>query len=154
MVLLWVSLLGTGFRIGAEAEDSLREDLVRTLALLKEGEPPLSPEALLESTGFYLLRQEAGSVIEANIPERPIREGLMALPLPPPTFPSLGPLQGVDQEGVYAHLRVGSQGSIILLAPAIRVPQRRFMLLMGGLGGIASLLCLGYLLPFRRGTGR
>jgi hypothetical protein len=150
LAILWISLLSTGIRVGAEAENSLREDMVRVLAILRDADDPLTPVALMEATDFHMLRREGDRVVETNIPDGGLRESLLALPLPPPTFPSLGTIKSEGSDIVYAHLRVGPESALTLTAASTTQRQRGFTLLLSGFGGIASLLSLGFLGRSRR----
>ena len=62
LLVLWLSLFRVGERVETEADELLRGDLVRVLALLKDGATPLSPEDLAESTAFDLLRGHGGEM--------------------------------------------------------------------------------------------
>jgi hypothetical protein len=79
-----------------------------------------------------------------------LREELLALPLPPPTFPALGTIRDEGNETVYAHLRVASGGALLLTAPSTTEAQRGFTILLSVLGGVASLLSLGFLFHHKK----
>ncbi len=151
LLVLWASLLWTGNRVEAGAEELQREDMVRVLALMKGGVIPLSPEEITGSTGFQLLRSEEGVIVESTLSPGPMADRLMALPIPAPTFPALGTLEEGGQEVVYANLREGPGRSLSLVAPPPRGDLRRLRLVLAALGGGASLLSLGFLLGVARG---
>lgn len=151
LIVLWASLLWTGNRVEAGAEELQREDMVRVLALMKGGVIPLSPEEITGSTGFQLLRSEEGEIVESTLSPGPMADRLMALPIPAPTFPSLGVLEEEGQEVVYANLWEGPGRSLSLVAPTPRGSLLRLRLVLAALGGGASLLSLGFLLGVARG---
>lgn len=151
LIVLWVSLFWMGERVETGAEELQRGDMVRVLALLKDGTVPLSPEDLTESTGFNLLRGEGGEMGAATLPPGPMVEELLALPLPPPTFPALGILEAEGEEVVYANLREGPGRTLTLVASSPRGTLRNLRLILAGVGGGASLLSLGFLFGAPRG---
>jgi len=146
LLVLWSFLVWTGREIEADGVELQRGDMVRVLALLKEGTIPLAPEDLKESTGFDLLRSEAGEVVASTLLLGPMVAELLALPTPLPTFPSLGTVEAGGDEFVFANLREGPGRTLTLVAPAPGGTLRKLRLLLGGVGGGASLLSLGFLL--------
>jgi hypothetical protein len=145
LLVLWLSLFRVGERVETEADELLRGDLVRVLALLKDGTIPLSPEDLAESTAFDLLRGHEGEMEASTLPPGSMVEELLALPPPPPTFPTLGIMEAEGEEVVYANLREGPGQTLTLVAASPGGALRNLRLILAGIGGGASLLSLGFL---------
>jgi hypothetical protein len=149
-VLLWIVLLGIGAAVGREAEDLLRRDMVRVLAIMRDAELPLSPHALADLTGLRMIRGEEGRLLESTVQDSALVDRILALPLPPPTFPVLDRIQAGEGEITYAHMREGPGATLSLVAPSATGGMGRFRLLLAALGGVASLGSLLSLYRLRR----
>lgn len=150
--LLWILLLGICARVGRGAEDLLRKDMVRILAVMRDAELPVSPHALVELTGFRVIRGAGGRLLENTVEDSALVDRILALPLPPPTFPVLDHIQAGKGEFTYAHMREGSGATLSLVASSATVGLGRLRLFLSALGGVASLGSLVSLLCLRGGT--
>lgn len=154
LLLLWL-LLGQMNRVmEAEAQEILRGDMVRVLALLKDAGSFLAPEEVPETSGFQLLRKRSGEVLFTTLPPGPTLTALIRIPLPPPAFPTLGKVGAGNAAVVYAIFREGPGQGLLLAAPDPAGELREYRLLLAVLGGVASLLALGFLLGSPRGPGQ
>jgi hypothetical protein len=150
LLLLWGLLFQAGASVSRGARDSLQEDMVRVMALIREEPAVLTLEAVEEATGFDVLRGRNGEVVESTLSPGPLTDEFLALPLPPPTFPTLGERTVDGERVVYGQLREEGGGHLILLAPSPDSRTGRFTLLLTMLGGGISLFSLGYPLQLRR----
>ena len=153
LLLLWLLLVQMNRVLEAEAQELLRGDIVRVLALLKDGGSFLAPGELPETSGFHFLRKRSGEVVATTRPPGPTLTALLRLPLPPPAFPILGKVEAGNAAVVYGIFREGPGRGILLAAPDPAGKVNGFRLLLAGLGGVASILVLVFLLGSRPGPG-
>lgn len=153
LLVLWLLLGYLGSQVEGRADELLRGDMVRVLAILKDAGGLLSLEEVPGTSGFHVLRKGGEEVLASTHPPGPTLAALVKLPLPAPAFPTLGKMEADGSRLVYAVMREAPGQGLLLSAPDTEEGLAGFRLLMGGSGGVASLLALGFLVAASRPSG-
>jgi hypothetical protein len=145
LLALWLLLGFQAREVDREARALLRGDMVRILAILKDGGNFLPMETIPEVTDFQVFREKNGEILATTLPPGPLQAGLLRAPLPPPTHPALGRVDTGGSETLYAALLEAPEQGLFLTAPVDPRGTRRLHLLMALLGGLASLVAMTFL---------
>jgi len=141
---LWLGLLGQGERADMNSGDFSRTEMVRVMAMLKEGGEVLGLEAIARATGFGVTRIRDGR-LESTLEEGPLLSEVRGLPLPSSILPTTGVVGTSQLSFAFATVWEGPGQILILIPPSNEEPLRRIRLLLAGLGGAASLLGMAFL---------
>ena len=144
MGTLWLGLLGQGEKVDLNRGDFSRGEMVRVMAMLREGGEKLGHEAIAQATGFGVTRI-VNEEVESTLDEGPPLIEVRGLPLPPSSLPTTGVVSDELASFAFATVREGPEQRLILTRPSNEEPLRRVRLLLAGLGGAASLLGMMFL---------
>jgi len=144
MGTLWLGLLGQGERVDLNSGDFSRGEMVRVMAMLREGGEKLGHEAIAQATGFGVTRI-LNEEVESTLDEGPLLSEIRGLPFPPSSLPTTGVVSEEVASFAFATVREAPEQRLILTRPSTEEPLRRVRLLLAGLGGAASLLGMMFL---------
>ncbi len=141
---LWLGLLGQGEKVDLNSGDFSRGEMVRIMAMLREGGEELGYEVIAQATGFGVTRI-LNEDVESTLDEGPLLSEVRELPLPPSSLPTTGVVSEELASFAFATVREAPGQRLILTRPSNEEPLRRVRLLLAGLGGAASLLGMMFL---------
>jgi len=142
---LWVLLGALDRVVEAEADTLLRQDLIRVMAAVREGGRSPPQEEIFAATGFHLLERNGREMKSTDLPPTLDATVLGDIPAPASSTPTLGRVGHGGSRIVYAALAEETGSELLLATPEAGEGLVSFRLLLAGLGGMASLLALGFL---------
>ncbi len=151
---LWLFLLGGGAAATARIEEAQKREMIRVLALLMDRGEGRDLLQVAEASEYQLTRKGVEGAPLSTLPPGPLLESLLALPAPPPAFPTLGTVLQGGEPILFASLREEDGQILTLSAPDEGRSVRGLRVVLAGLGAAASLLALVFLLrapPLGRG---
>ena len=141
---LWIGLYGQGRGVASERFHFHRGEMVRTLAVLKDGGDRLDHETIAQATDFEVTRIKDESV-ESTLEKGPHLQSIRQLAGPYTPLPMTGIVGEEPSTSTFAAAWEPTGKLLILTHASNERPLRRIRLLLAGLGGAASLLGMVFL---------
>jgi hypothetical protein len=142
---LWLAFWVLQGEIRTGQQDATQGELVRALALLKDGGEGLDVHEVDRATGYGATRTDPDGSTMSTLAEGPLLAAVETLPLPPTTSPVTGFLGEEGSGRAYGSMIEDSGGVLVLTAPEEDGEPAGAWLLLAALGGLVSLLALGFL---------
>ena len=148
MSVMWIGIATGGFGIKNRDTEFRKGEMVRVLAVLQEGDEDLPPEVLARAIDFDVTRL-SGDTARTTIKNECHLRRTVGLPLPTSSLPSTGTMDTDPIPTIFASALSTAAHRTILTGPKNRRDLRRSQLILAGLGGMASLLGLIFLVGGR-----
>jgi len=147
---LWIALALSFHDSGREARGFGQVEMVRALGLLRDAESEPTVGEMGGATGFDVSRFSEGRALESTLDDQLLIQELAELPPPPPSLPATGMLNDGPEALTYASMLEDSGTVLVLTGHGYERPLRFLRLLQAGLGGVASILGLVFVLSVAR----
>ncbi len=121
-------------RLRSQFDEAGRRDLTRALSAATVQGLTDSPHAVRQLTSFDATLTQRGSLVASTVESPP--PALVDLPTPPPSFTSTGTFEVGDGEWIYAGMRHGEGGALVLTTPSERQRLKRFRTTAGLIAGL------------------